>query len=72
MSFVWVLKVCDVTQIDSSVGEIASRFESVPFVILPLPGTDEFAIYADKGDWFLGSTIDISIGLAILSVASSD
>ena len=57
-----------VEQIDPAVGEIAARFAHVPFVILPLPGSLEYAVYGDQGDWFLGSADELPLARAMLAL----
>lgn len=68
IQFVRVLKVGDVTQIDESIGGIASRYQQVPFVILPLEGSSEYAVYETSDEWYLGDASELPLARAILAL----
>ena len=50
----------------TSVLELARHFSTVPFVILPLTGTTEYAIFWSICDWWLGDECMVSLSDALL------
>jgi hypothetical protein len=51
---------------------LLEQYARVPFLILPLDGTTEFALFASAKRWFLGDTNEVPLHRAILDACAFD
>lgn len=57
---------------EGRVGYSAGPYDAVPFIILPLEGSREFAMFRDPQRWYLGDTLEVPLFRAILAARWSD
>jgi hypothetical protein len=66
LRFVRSFKCRDPAELPAAVGGLAVRYLKVPFIVLPLPGTTEFAVFRSGFDWRLGDAAANPIASIIL------
>ena len=59
----------DVTEdIEKPTQIFKKKYNRTPFLILPLPTTDEYALYIDSENWFLANRKEIPIWKTVLGL----
>jgi hypothetical protein len=58
------------TMLPTELADLVPRYAQISFVLLPLSGTTEFAIFRTASDWHLGDTQRVPLSRAILHAMS--